>query len=145
MDELGLFGCVGRDDAFPRVWAFGRLGVWPLRSTPPLSAVRCSLTALLRTPSGTAGRGSPAPSRGTAPALHLCSVHLHVVQLYSAAAPLLLPSLHLSVTMRAVQRTTRLSRRLARAANPVRHSSTNPPALKPLTSVLIANRGEIAL
>ncbi|KAK3213811.1 hypothetical protein GRF29_28g1131606 [Pseudopithomyces chartarum] len=47
--------------------------------------------------------------------------------------------------MRAVQRTTRLSRRLARAANPVRHSSTNPPALKPLTSVLIANRGEIAL
>ncbi|KAF1957740.1 hypothetical protein CC80DRAFT_515267 [Byssothecium circinans] len=46
--------------------------------------------------------------------------------------------------MRAVRRSTHLSRQLL-AANTVRHGSTAGSAVKPLTSVLIANRGEIAL
>jgi len=46
--------------------------------------------------------------------------------------------------MRAVYKSTRLSRRLL-VANAARHSSTAASAVKPLTSVLIANRGEIAL
>lgn len=46
--------------------------------------------------------------------------------------------------MRAVRRSTHLSRQLL-AANAVRHNSTATPSVKPLTSVLIANRGEIAL
>ncbi|KAL5431579.1 hypothetical protein PMIN07_010783 [Paraphaeosphaeria minitans] len=48
------------------------------------------------------------------------------------------------VTMRAVRKSTHLSRQLL-AANALRHSSTNAVSIKPLTSVLIANRGEIAL
>ncbi|KAF2124289.1 methylcrotonoyl-CoA carboxylase subunit alpha mitochondrial precursor [Dothidotthia symphoricarpi CBS 119687] len=46
--------------------------------------------------------------------------------------------------MRAFQRSSRLSRQLI-AANASRHNSTVAPAGKALTSVLIANRGEIAL
>ncbi|KAF9736505.1 carbamoyl-phosphate synthase subunit L [Paraphaeosphaeria minitans] len=46
--------------------------------------------------------------------------------------------------MRAVRKSTHLSRQLL-AANALRHSSTNAVSIKPLTSVLIANRGEIAL
>ncbi|KAF2252057.1 hypothetical protein BU26DRAFT_529297 [Trematosphaeria pertusa] len=46
--------------------------------------------------------------------------------------------------MRAVRKSTHLSRQLL-AANAVRHSSTTASSIKPLTSVLIANRGEIAI
>jgi 3-methylcrotonyl-CoA carboxylase alpha subunit len=46
--------------------------------------------------------------------------------------------------MRAFQKSSRLSRHLV-AANAARHSSSVAPVAKPLTSVLIANRGEIAL
>ncbi|KNG48144.1 methylcrotonoyl-CoA carboxylase subunit alpha mitochondrial precursor [Stemphylium lycopersici] len=46
--------------------------------------------------------------------------------------------------MRAFRKSTHLSRRLL-AANGLRYNSTIAPAPKPLTSVLIANRGEIAL
>lgn len=46
--------------------------------------------------------------------------------------------------MRAIRKSTHLSRQLL-TANAVRHSSTVASSIKPLTSVLIANRGEIAL
>lgn len=46
--------------------------------------------------------------------------------------------------MRALRTSTHLSRRLL-VANSVRHNTTATPATKSLTSVLIANRGEIAL
>ncbi|KAF2714470.1 hypothetical protein K504DRAFT_368146 [Pleomassaria siparia CBS 279.74] len=46
--------------------------------------------------------------------------------------------------MRAIRKSSRLSRQLL-AANAVRHSSSVASSIKPLTSVLIANRGEIAL
>jgi 3-methylcrotonyl-CoA carboxylase alpha subunit len=46
--------------------------------------------------------------------------------------------------MRAFRKSTRLSRQLL-ASNAIRHSSTATQATKALTSVLIANRGEIAL
>jgi 3-methylcrotonyl-CoA carboxylase alpha subunit len=50
----------------------------------------------------------------------------------------------LLVNMRAFRKSTHLSRQLL-ATNGVRYNSTIAPATKPLTSVLIANRGEIAL
>ena len=46
--------------------------------------------------------------------------------------------------MRAFRKSTHLSRQLL-ATNGARYNSTIAPAAKPLTSVLIANRGEIAL
>jgi 3-methylcrotonyl-CoA carboxylase alpha subunit len=46
--------------------------------------------------------------------------------------------------MRAFKKSSHLSRQLF-ATNGVRYNSTIAPASKPLTSVLIANRGEIAL
>jgi 3-methylcrotonyl-CoA carboxylase alpha subunit len=48
------------------------------------------------------------------------------------------------VTMRALRKSTHLSRQLV-AVNGSRFNSTTAPAAKALTSVLIANRGEIAL
>ncbi|KAF2015591.1 hypothetical protein BU24DRAFT_390876 [Aaosphaeria arxii CBS 175.79] len=49
--------------------------------------------------------------------------------------------------MRAVRRSSKLSRQLltAQSSSRVRHSSTSNVVARPLTSVLIANRGEIAL
>ena len=46
--------------------------------------------------------------------------------------------------MRALRKSTHLSRQLV-AANGARFNSTTAPPAKALTSVLIANRGEIAL
>lgn len=46
--------------------------------------------------------------------------------------------------MRAIRKSTHLSRQLV-AANGARFNSTAVPAARALTSVLIANRGEIAL
>jgi len=46
--------------------------------------------------------------------------------------------------MRAFQQSSRLSRQL-RASNGIRYNSTATQTTKSLTSVLIANRGEIAL
>lgn len=46
--------------------------------------------------------------------------------------------------MRALRKSTHLSRQLV-AANGARFNSTSAPPTRALTSVLIANRGEIAL